>query len=447
MKQPTSSHLVRVTAALLVGFTAVLIAQTQPGWKDCRVASIQKNYADGDWRITLRCEVQPGDPFVVGQKLDVAPPVTPCTPVNCTVGEWGAWADVGVCTNGQQQQQRTRSVTSPALCGGTCTDPLVETQSIACTPPVEPCTYGPWELTSEVESACVNNSKTITRTFTRAVLTGTGCTDTSKTEVTTQACGVVPPEFTLALSSTQITQGSAAPLTVTWANIPNPTTGDWLAIYDAAIEPHHFSISDPNWKYVDCRQLFTGEKAVPSGSCQFSVSHLAAGKYRLSLNTNESLMELKRVPFEVVGTAPACTYGAWTLVSEIPGACVNNVRTITSTYTRSVLTGTGCTDTSKTEITTQSCSVVVTESEPSNEVSEAANGTFLTVAWDPPLSGTPQGYRVYVGTASGTYDTGTDVGLALSYSFSTSPGVTYFVVVRAYSVAGAISPPIVMVKR
>lgn len=48
-----------------------------------------------------------------------------CVPVNCVLSEWSAWS---VCDEGGQQT-RTRTIITPASCGGTVCGPLTETQN------------------------------------------------------------------------------------------------------------------------------------------------------------------------------------------------------------------------------------------------------------------------------------------------------------------------------
>lgn len=68
--------------------------------------------------------------------------------------------------------------------------------------------------------------------------------------------------------------------------------------------------------------------------------------------------------------------------------------------------------------------------------SEAFAGPML--AWDA-SSGAVTGYRVYYGTAQGTYNQNKDVGNVTQYSLSTLPLTerqTYYFVARAYNAAG-----------
>lgn len=65
----------------------------------------------------------------------------------------------------------------------------------------------------------------------------------------------------------------------------------------------------------------------------------------------------------------------------------------------------------------------------------------LTLAWDPNPEPDVAGYYVFIGTASGIYDTVVDVANSTAYTFgSAQPGRTYYMTVAAY-VAGPILGP------
>jgi hypothetical protein len=64
------------------------------------------------------------------------------------------------------------------------------------------------------------------------------------------------------------------------------------------------------------------------------------------------------------------------------------------------------------------------------------------LAWDPPEVGVPTGYRLFYGTASGSYSVEVDVGNATVYTVSNlSHLTTYYFAVRAYDATGALSDP------
>jgi hypothetical protein len=71
----------------------------------------------------------------------------------------------------------------------------------------------------------------------------------------------------------------------------------------------------------------------------------------------------------------------------------------------------------------------------------AAEAGSLQVAWNP-SPGPVGGYIVYWGTAPGTYTGSADVGNQTTYVIDgLTAGVTYYVVVRAYSLARVLSVP------
>ena len=65
-----------------------------------------------------------------------------------------------------------------------------------------------------------------------------------------------------------------------------------------------------------------------------------------------------------------------------------------------------------------------------------AGTSTVTLQWDPPAIATDVvGYKVYRGTASGTYPQSFDAGPALTYTLSGLADGTYYFVVTAYNAA------------
>ncbi|XP_070570696.1 uncharacterized protein [Ptychodera flava] len=52
-----------------------------------------------------------------------------CSPVNCSVSSWSSWSECSAPCGTDGTQTRTRSVTNPASCGGSCSYQLKETQA------------------------------------------------------------------------------------------------------------------------------------------------------------------------------------------------------------------------------------------------------------------------------------------------------------------------------
>lgn len=71
--------------------------------------------------------------------------------VNCA-GTWSAWSAVGSCTNGQQHEQRTFTVTTQPSGNGLACPPSPETRTVACSvpPPPVPGTEGPYDFYTQV---------------------------------------------------------------------------------------------------------------------------------------------------------------------------------------------------------------------------------------------------------------------------------------------------------
>ena len=71
----------------------------------------------------------------------------------------------------------------------------------------------------------------------------------------------------------------------------------------------------------------------------------------------------------------------------------------------------------------------------------ASEGASLTLAWDPSPDPAVAGYRVYVGTTSGSYSAAFDAGGTLSFVFANAvSSTTYYFAVAAYTSAGLTGP-------
>jgi len=70
------------------------------------------------------------------------------------------------------------------------------------------------------------------------------------------------------------------------------------------------------------------------------------------------------------------------------------------------------------------------------------NADTLTLAWDPVFDSAVAGYRVYVGTASGTYTQVFDAGSDTTFSFTQAvPGTRYYFAVASYADGPVIGAP------
>jgi hypothetical protein len=75
-------------------------------------------------------------------------------------------------------------------------------------------------------------------------------------------------------------------------------------------------------------------------------------------------------------------------------------------------------------------------------VSQNVQAATLSLAWDPPDTGSPAGYILGYGTQSGVYTSIVNVGPSTTITVDgLSEGHTYFFVVVAYNASGAISLP------
>lgn len=70
----------------------------------------------------------------------------------------------------------------------------------------------------------------------------------------------------------------------------------------------------------------------------------------------------------------------------------------------------------------------------------SARAATLTVAWDASPDQTVVGYRVFVGTQSGSYSQIFDVGSATSFSYTANEGQRYYFAVAAYSPGPIVGP-------
>ncbi|MCC7125141.1 MAG: fibronectin type III domain-containing protein [Acidobacteria bacterium] len=70
----------------------------------------------------------------------------------------------------------------------------------------------------------------------------------------------------------------------------------------------------------------------------------------------------------------------------------------------------------------------------------SASAQSYNVQWDRNTDAATTGYRLYYGTAPGTYSTSVDVGNAVTHPVTLTPATTYYFTVRAYNAEAALSP-------
>eukprot|EP00163_Fabomonas_tropica_P013469 TRINITY_DN24_c0_g1_i1.p1 TRINITY_DN24_c0_g1~~TRINITY_DN24_c0_g1_i1.p1 ORF type:complete len:1967 (+),score=502.53 TRINITY_DN24_c0_g1_i1:169-6069(+) len=118
---------------------------------------------------------------------------TGCCPVNCAVSGWSSWGSCSVSCGGGTQS-RTRTVTTAASCGGTACPALSESQSCntGCCP--VNCVVSAWGPYGSCSVSCGGGIKTRTRTVTTpASCGGTACPSTTDSaSCNTQSCGPPP---------------------------------------------------------------------------------------------------------------------------------------------------------------------------------------------------------------------------------------------------------------
>jgi hypothetical protein len=98
---------------------------------------------------------------------------------------------------------------------------------------------------------------------------------------TSNAFNITNSGVSLAASPSSLAAGNS--FTVTWAQIANPTRGDWIGLYT----PGSSETSYIDYVYVSCTS--SGNVVAESGSCSFSTSNfLTPGTYEFRLFTNNT---------------------------------------------------------------------------------------------------------------------------------------------------------------
>ena len=96
-----------------------------------------------------------------------------CSPRNCQVSSWTTWGSCST-TCGSGTQTRTRVVTSSAHCGGSCSYPLRESRSCSGSP-AKNCQVSRWSAWSSCSVMCGNRTQERNRTVTSSAICGGTC--------------------------------------------------------------------------------------------------------------------------------------------------------------------------------------------------------------------------------------------------------------------------------
>lgn len=123
--------------------------------------------------------------------------------------------------------------------------------------------------------------------------------DFTATPTPTATSTPTPAPLSVSLTVSASTVATGGTLTVTWANIPNPTPRDWLAFFTPGSAQGWLG----RWLYVDCSQV-AGSSGVATGSCQMTAPS-AVGTYDLRLLSNDSYTVLASLTITVAVPPPS----------------------------------------------------------------------------------------------------------------------------------------------
>ena len=191
-----------------------------------------------------------------------------------------------------------------------------------------------------------------------------------------------------------------------------------------------------------------------------SVSVSKASKFTANLNATDNAAWLAVSPATATITSTARvavaaktsglragTYTATVTIKLDKGG--STVVPVSLTVVPATTLGTTSTTSSTTTSTTDPTTTSTTTSSTTSTTTTLASSTkAVSVAWDPVASSGLAGYKVYLGTAPGTYGAPIDVGNVSSSSVNNLlVGTTYYFVVTAYDSSGLESLPSVEVSK
>lgn len=220
-----------------------------------------------------------------------------------------------------------------------------------------------------------------------------------------------------------------------WAVSVSPTAVTFYAIEGAA---------DPSSQAVSVSK---GNKRQANLTATDNAVWLAVSPSTATISSTAEVLLAAKVSGLRAGTYSASV----TIKVEKGGSTV--IPVTLSVLPATTLTTTSTTSTTQpTASTTTSTMTSTTDSTATTSVTSTTTTTFVSstksvsLAWDPVTSTGLAGYKVYVGTAPGSYGTPVDVGnVTLSPVNGLFVGMTYYFVVTAYNSDGTESLPSVEV--
>ncbi|HEY3082056.1 MAG TPA: S8 family serine peptidase [Chloroflexota bacterium] len=133
------------------------------------------------------------------------------------------------------------------------------------------------------------------------------------------------PASLLSLTASPAALGPGEPLTVAWADLPNPSSRDWLTLHQVGAYDRDYVA----WQYVSCTRSAVAPR--PSGDCVF-VAPLTPGTYEARLFANDTFGRLATsAPFVVIGTPAADTATPTATPTSTPVTVATETSTATST--------------------------------------------------------------------------------------------------------------------